>query len=462
MSWTLKNEQGHPLNNIINFKLEHAKGKPATLTWSLPTDQPMTPQNVSLWRGGECIFKGNVYDKPTHFTDGMTHWAAVAINDTFHQQRSNVIAILNQNCKLSSPLKDFEGAQAGYLHIDKITHTVSWVSLDKPQTMWDAQSLHERDSIHITPINESLKGLSASVKLTHKRLDNGMMDVGSFITSRLQNGVETYSGASLEDQWKKLEFRALRAGYDIHYSELTRTSYQRANLDKALTFLDKKNQLVSVYYNAYKVNLLLSWAIPITTHTTVTVETPLAHESITLSVKDMESAHEPDVVTETLQWMNAYALNRSFTTLVTFKVLITDDMSLSHLDARCWARIYDPRIQNNPIEGVIISYTLTHTEGVTWADVSLMWAPKASLKMGVCTNVSSSTGDAIQLPKTPDQIIAWVKVSNDATDQFEYYIANKTRSFEAFAHDFPMTQLEIGLHPLTNDTTEYVEKTYRI
>jgi hypothetical protein len=52
------------------------------------------------------------------------------------------------------------------------------------------------------------------------------------------------------------------------------------------------------------------------------------------------------------------------------------------------------------------------------------------------------------------------KVLNDATEQLEYYTAHKTKTFEAFAADFLMTQLEIGLHSVFNDPNEYLEKKY--
>lgn len=51
---------------------------------------------------------------------------------------------------------------------------------------------------------------------------------------------------------------------------------------------------------------------------------------------------------------------------------------------------------------------------------------------------------------------------HDADDQYQYYQRNKTKAFEAFAADFPMTQLEIGLHPVLNESAEYIERSYRI
>lgn len=460
MSWYILDELGNKLLNITSFKLEQVKDKPATLMWTQPLEQSLPMTNISLWRKDECIFKGSVYNKPTHFKEDLVYWTAVAIDDSFQQQRVSLIADLNQTAQLTSTIKDCEGAQPGYIHIDRNTHKVSWVSLNQPKAMWDVQQLHERDSIHITPIDTPLKGVSASVKFSEKRLESGMMDVGAFISGQLSQGIETYSGASLEDQWKNLEFKALRAGYDIQYSELIPTSYQRADLDKALTFLDHKDQLVSICYQSYNVKLLLSWAVPVTTYTTVTVTTPESHEFIALNIKDSQSMHEPDIVNEMVQWMNAYAVNRSFTTVVKIKVLITDDIPLSNLDTRCWARLIDHRIQPEAIEGFIVSYTLTNTEGVTWADISLMWAPEPPLFIGQQIVLASAGKRSEHIPKTPDQIIAWVNVLNDANQQFEYYIANPSKPFEVFAADFPMTQLEIGLHPVLNDPNEYLEKKY--
>ncbi len=460
MSWYILDENGKKLLNVTSFKLEQTKDKPAALMWAQPLEQSVSTDKISLWRKDECIFKGNVYNKPTHFNEGLVYWTAIAIDDSFHQQRADLIAGLNQTSQLTSTIKDCEGACPGYIHIDRNTHKVSWVSLNQPKAMWDVQQLHERDSTHITPIDTPLKGVSASVKLAEKRLESGMMDVGAFISGQLSQGIETYSGASLEDQLKKLEFRALRAGYDIQHSELIPTSYQRADLSKGLTFLDHKDQLVSICYQSYNVKLLLSWAVPVTTHTTVTVTTPERNEFITLNVKDSQSVHEPGIVNEMVQWMNAYAVNRSFTTQVKFKVLITDDVPLDNLDTGCCARLLDPRIQPEAIEGFIASYTLTNTEGVTWADVSLMWAPEPPLFIEQQVVLASEVDNSNHIPKTPDQIIAWVNVLNDAKQQFEYYTANTSKPFEVFAADFPMTQLEIGLHPVLNDQSEYIEKIY--
>ncbi len=287
------------------------------------------------------------------------------------------------------------------------------------------------------------------------------MDVGSHITSRLFHDIETYSGAALEDQWAKLAFKASHAGYDVQHAELLPTSYHRASVSKSLTFLDKNDQLVSIPYQAYSVKLLLSWAMPITTHTTVTVETDVSGESIGLTVKDMESANESELIQELIQWMNAYALNRSFTTQIKCKLLVTEDISIAHLDTQNWCSVLDPRIQQQSIEGPIVSYVLTNEGAVTWADVTFVWAPKKGFSVGSNATLNTMTGERVQPPQTPDHIVAWVKVMRDADDQYQYYQRNKTKPFEAFAADFPMTQLEIGLHPVLNESAEYIEKQYQ-
>lgn len=462
MNWSLMNEQGVEVSGVVSFRMEQSKGKPATVTWELAITNAIHPSVVSLWRGKECLFKGRVYERPTHILEGLSTWTAIALGDTFQAQRSKLISELNQDLKLSGNIKDCEGARAGYLHIDRVTHTVSWTPLDKPLDIWDTQGLHERDSLYITPIDQPLKGISASTKVQSNRLESGMMDVGSHIASRLPRGVETYSGAALEDQWTKLAFKAVHAGYDVQHAELLPTSYQRVNAPKYLTFLDQKDQLLSIPFQAYNVKLLLSWAMPITTHMTLTVTTNTSDELISLTVKDMESANEPEIIHELIQWMNAYALNRSFTTQVKCRLLVTDDISITDLDTRSWCKVLDPRIQSQPMEGPIASYVLSNEGGITWADVTFMWAPDDALQMGSTIQSTTSVSEPVQPPQTPDQIVAWVKVIHDADDQHQYYQSNKTKPFETFAADFPMTQLEIGLHPVLNESAEYIEKMYRI
>ncbi|MDP3936458.1 MAG: hypothetical protein Q8Q56_05710 [Alphaproteobacteria bacterium] len=462
MNGSLLNEKGVEVPGVVSFRMEHSKGKPAMLTWECPVTNAIHPSEVSLWRGKECIFKGRVYERPTHIHDGFSAWTAIALDDTFQAQRSKVISELNNHLKLSGNLKDCEGAIAGYLHIDRVTHTVSWTPLDNPRSIWDTQGLHERDSLYITPIDQPLKGLAASAKLQSKRLESGMMDVGPHIARRLPQGVETYSGAVLEDQWTKLAFKAVRAGYDIQHAELFPTSYQRVNAPKFLTFLDQKDQLFSLPYQAYTLKLLLGWAMPVTTYTTVTVNTDRSDESIGLTVKDMESANETEIITELIQWMKAYGLNRSFTTQVKCRLLVTDDVSIADLDTGALCKVFDPRIQSLPISGPIVSYAISNEGGITWADVTFMWAPDEPLHMGSTIKSTTSVGEPVQPPQAPDQIVAWVKVIHDADDQYQYYQRNKTKPFEDFATEFPMTQLEIGLHPVLNDSAEFVERIYRI
>lgn len=462
MSWALLNEHDVEIADVVSFRMEQSKGKPATLSWEVPLSMASNPSFVYLWRGDECVFKGRVYERPTHIHEGLSTWMAIAIDDTFQVQRSKLIAELNQDLKLSANLKDCEGAKAGHLNIDRVTHSVSWVPLDRPRDIWDTQGLHERDSLYITPIDRPLRGLSASAKLTSKRLESGMMDVGAHIANRLPHGVETYSGAALEDQWTKLTFKAVRAGYDIQHAELFPTSYKRVNVPKSLTFLDQKDQLLSIPYQAYTVKLLLSWAMPITTHTTVTVSTENADESILLTVKDMDATNESQIVNELIQWMNAYALNRSFTTQVKCRILVTDDISITTLDTGNWCRVLDPRIQSQPIEGPIVSYTLWNEGGITWADVTFMWAPEGALRIGSAIRSMASLGEPVQPPQAPDQIVSWVRVKHDADDQYQYYQRHLTEPFDEFAAEFPMTQLEIGLHPVLNESTEYVKKYYSI
>ena len=462
MNWSLLNEQGVDVSGVVSFRLEQSKGKPATLTWELPTENTITPTAVSLWRWDKCIFKGRVYERPTHIHNGLSAWAAIALDDTFQDQRSKLISKLNHDLKLSANLKDCEGSTAGYLHIDRVTHLVSWVPLDTPLAIWDTEGLHERDSLYITPIDQTLRGLSASTKLQSNRMESSLMDVGSHITSRLFQGVETYSGAALEDQWTKLAFKALRAGYDVQHAELLPTSYHRASLPKSLIFLDKNDQLVSIPYQAYTVKLLLSWAIPITTHTTVTVSTEKTDESILLTVKDMGSTNESEIINELIQWMNAYVLNRSFTTQIKCRVLVTEDISIAHLDTQSWCKVLDPKIQSQPIEGPIVSYVLTNEGGITWADVTFMWAPEKGVSLGLKATLNASLGDRVQPPQTPDHIVAWVKMIHNADNQHQYYLSNKSKPFETFAADFPMTQLEIGLHPVLSEAEEHIENKYRL
>ncbi len=136
MSWSLLNEKGVEVSGVVSFRMEHSKGKPATLTWELPTANAINPSIVSLRRGDECVFKGRVYERPTHIHDELSTWIAIALDDTFQAQRSKLISELNQDLKLSANIKECEGAKAGHLHIDRVTHRVSWIPLDAPMAIW--------------------------------------------------------------------------------------------------------------------------------------------------------------------------------------------------------------------------------------------------------------------------------------------------------------------------------------
>lgn len=289
-----------------------------------------------------------------------------------------------------------------------------------------------------------------------------MLDVGPYITGKLGSAIHTYTGKELETQWGRLEFRALRAGYDIQHAELIPLSVQRADLANVLSFSDEKSQLVSIPYKAYKISLLLSWAVPIHTYKTLTVSTEETHESIALTVHNLDIIDEETILSNIQQWMSAYALSRAFTTQIKFKILITEEISVSKLETSSWVRINDNRFYKEPIEGPIASYQIRNEGGVTWGVVTMLWAQLPSLKMGDSPVLNGTEGELVTGPKTAEEIVDGARIINDATVQHEYYIRHFGDSFDEFIEGFPMSQLEVGLHPVLTDSKEFLIKNYSL
>lgn len=460
MTWMIKDENGNQIRGVLSFQIEQSKGKPAILRWTTPENISFSGERVSVWKGAGCMFKGKVYPFPTSFVKRDRTWVAVAIDESFQQQKDQLLSKLNEANVLTGNPKDCEGANAGYIHVDSVTHAVSWVSLENPNVVWDTNGLHESDSVHVIPLDQALKGISASVTLKDKRLESGMMDVGPFIAGVFPHGIETYSGAMLEDQWTKFAYRALRAGYDIHQAELLPLSYRRLDLPKRLNMLNNQDQLVSIPYQSYEVKLLLGWAAPVATHTTVTIETGTSHESLSLSLKAEKNANEDAVVHEMIRWMKAYTIGRSFTAQIKYRLLITDDISLATLGVNAWGILHDSRVHSGPIQGPIVGSFLSNEGGVTWADITMLWAPTAPLQIAETATLLTIPGDPITICNTPNQILESVRMVNGAREQYDYYLRHQSETFETFAKDFPMTQIEISLHPLLNDAVEYLERCY--
>ena len=462
MKWTVKDEHGNELLGVFSLRIEHAKGKPSTLSWVMKDAQSVPTQYISVWRGEECVFKGQTYPHPTKIINSDYTWVAVAINDTFQAEKERLLSSLNNEVLLTGNIKECEGAKPGFVNIHPVTHAVSWVSLETPAVMWDSQELHERDSIQIIPIHQELKGLKASVTFKEKRLESGMMDVGPFISGVFPHGVETYSGAALEEQWGHLAFRALRAGYDIHRAELLPTSYHRVDLPKRLNFLTQKDELVSIPYQAYAVKLLLGWAVPVTTHTTVSIETESADETLSFSLIDESQVNERRIIDEMIQWMKAYATVRSFTAQVKYRVIITDDMPIATLGVDAWSMLHDPRLNSVPINGPIVGCVVSNEGGTTLADITLLWAPARQLQVAETTRLMATEGNPVSVCKTPHDIIESVRLMKGASEQHDYYIRHKSNTFESMAKEFPMTHIKIGLHPVAQTLTEYLERRYTL
>jgi hypothetical protein len=461
MTWQLLDGSGIPVTAVFSFRMEHLKDKPPMLTWTMPRSHSMNLERVSLWHKDECIFQGKPYTYPLSIQNNITTWAAVAMNETFHTQRATLIETLNSTSCLNGDIKDCIGGHAGYLHIDRVTHQVSWVSYDTPLDILDVQNSHDPDSLHITPIDKVLTGISASVKLTEQRQERGMMDVGSYITAKLGQEVETYSGSALESQWTQLAFKALSAGYDIQHAELIPTSYQRADMLQTLSLTDEKEDIIGITYRAYKIKLLLSWALPITTQTTLIVTVGTAPESLTLTPKDLTLDHE-HILKDVQTWMKAYAVIRSFITQVKVCIPVNDNLNITKLDGKSWVRVKDSRIQKNPIEGPIAAYVLTNEGGVAYADITLLWAPQLSFHVPEIPILKTTNGAKITGPKQPDEIVAWANIKHDAAEQHTYYTAHKGKPFKEFSKNFPMTQLEVGILPAINNSTEYLEHYYHL
>jgi hypothetical protein len=287
-----------------------------------------------------------------------------------------------------------------------------------------------------------------------------MMDVGPFIAGLFPHGIETYSGESLQEQWGHFAFRALRAGYDIHDAELIPTPYRRVDLPKRLNFLTQKDELVNIPYQSYAVKLLLGWSVPVTTHTTVSIETEHAHEAISLSLKDESQLNESQIIQEMIQWMKAYVIVRSFTAQVKYRILITHDISITTLGVGVWGVLHDPRIRRDPITGPIVGCVVSNEGGITWADITMLWSSTVPLQMDDTACLRETEGDPIAISRTPNEIIESVRLRNGAVEQYDYYLHHKSSTFETMAKDFPMTHIEIGLHSVTQNPVEYLERRY--
>lgn len=297
--------------------------------------------------------------------------------------------------------------------------------------------------------------------MTTHREERGMMDVGPYITAKLGSGVETYSGAALESEWAHLAFRALRAGYDIQRAELVPLTYQRADLPKMLSVKGRNDEIIGIPYQAYKVELLLSWALPVTTQTTLTLSMGSACEALTLTLKDPK-IDQKTILNESLKWIKAYALVRSFTSQIKVKVPLNKGISVATLGVGSWGCIRDLRIHDTSIQGPILSYAIIHDGNHIWVEFSQMWAPKEPLSIPTSFEVDTLKGDVISGPKTPAEIISDVKIINNALEQHAYYFTNKAKIFEDFSIDFPMTELDITLHSALINSTEYLEQQYHL
>lgn len=463
MTWSIINENGVELLSVFSFQIEQHKGKPATLVWTMPFNNEHPAETITVYRGEEVIFYGRVYERPTAIEDDVATWIAVAMGTDFQLFQGALTHQLTEGAILSGNIKDCVGANPGYFHIDRVTHKVSWIPLEHPSNLWDSEGLHEKDSVHITPIDIPLTGITASVKLTNLRQESGMMDVGPYLTTCFGDGIETYSGKALEAQWDRLLFKAFRAGYEVLSTDLISLPHQRADLAKALSCVDDKGHVVSLPYHTYKVRLLLGWAMPVTTHTTLNVSTGQPGEMISLAVKDVQSMDESALLEEIPRWMKAYAIVRSFSTQVKARVLITSEVSLTTLDTNAWGRIKDPRFHAEPMEGPIVSYVIKNDGGTTWADITLLWAAEPSLEIeSIPTLKQRVKGTTLNGPRSPQEIIAWATPKYTATEQYAYYTEHAEKTFEEIMADFPVTQLEIGLHPVLNSSAEYLEKEYSV
>lgn len=81
-------------------------------------NKPLSLTSVALWRDTSCVFQGTVYEYPTQVKDGVATWVAIAMDDTYNAQQRLIAEQLENASCLVGNIKECQGGQAGYFHVD--------------------------------------------------------------------------------------------------------------------------------------------------------------------------------------------------------------------------------------------------------------------------------------------------------------------------------------------------------
>lgn len=453
----LKDETGAPIQNVFNVTLSHEKELPAVLTWQMLRSQALTTRMVSVWVEDEFLFNGTVNKVPLEFKAHDVVWSAVAVDlHTFHNQKVDIEDTRTQASMLTGKIAGCLGAEAGRSFIHPVTHAVEWVplTLDATDSVFHVKM---PDAVILMPSMPKLTGLSSDVRWKNAHTISGMMDVGEFITAKLPRGIETYSGAQLQAQVAKFAFKALRFGYEVQTAQLEqREALTPADRLAALSLKDGEHSIVGLPYAHYNLNMQLSWHTQVREQHALTLSYGLSDAHIQLNVReDISPPHDiTDIIAACKKWMQAYANWRALTHIATAKLRVNSVKDLAHLKLGQRCCIHDARFTRGELNGIVDKYTLHMEAGVVYLSMNALIAIEPPLTIAGHA-IRQNEVPLLATPKTPGDIIAYATVLNDAKTQQQYYTSQPKTDLTEFWKHFPVTQLEIGLHPICGDVGMY-------
>ncbi len=459
MKWKLIADGERELTEVVSFRVELQKGKPAVLTWSMPMSAVSNFQKIALWRGDICLFQGSVMAYPTQCKDGSLSWISVGVGEGFQSDRRAVLDAEDQKSSLIGTLADIRGGEVGSVVIDPVSHAISWHSVFSQKETLDLTGKYDSESIVIIPLSSNFSGVSASVVRSTKREESGILDVGPCITGELGGAIDTYSGDALSEQFDRLGLRLMRAGYDVQNSELQRLQRQRADIPKHINGSDQRNEMISIPFHSYTAILLCSWSTVVKSHESVTLICGDGGFDVSLGVKDGVVLNELEVIAELRAWVQAYARLKSLNTQVKLKVPIMPNTAVEEFCIGRWVCLQSQHVQGL-IQGPITACQWVNNEGVAWIELTLLWAAEGEWVCGDIVHVSSSS-EKVQGPKQASDIVSKVRLMNDAVSQHAYAQEHCLDNINEWIDGFPLSQLELEIQPMNMNADEYQESIYR-